>query len=273
MTYNQQGFLFNTSQLSMKIYSWNICDANKKLSEALTYIESLDFDVLCLQEIPKPFLKKLQKLPYNIEYHMDLRRYKKGKWETIYLVILTPHKILDSKKFHIGREWKEPLRTKIFVWCMRIIGWTKNDAYGALYVDIQKGKGKFRVFSLHLHVGKPYERIKQLKKAFTHLHKKIPNILCGDFNVVDLPHTQPFNWIMGSSLKEASPFFKERKILTKLFNKHKLTNPLKNTTTHTIFKCQLDHILIPKNMKVVESRVEKDTVGSDHYPIFIKTKS
>ncbi|MBT6069082.1 hypothetical protein HOG48_04975 [Candidatus Peregrinibacteria bacterium] len=120
-----------------------------------------------------------------------------------------------------------------------------------------------------MHVGKPLERIKQFKETFKHLKSGVYNIVCGDFNTADTPYLQPFNWIMGSSLKEALPFYPERKNLEKLFGDYGLKNPLRGQRTH-VANCQLDHILVPTPVKVLKKGVQKDPVGSDHKPVFVE---
>src|SRR3989344_1419848 len=56
----------------MKVYSWNIFFRNTDFDRAFRFIEQLDFDVLCLQEVPESFLERLSKLNVHVASAPDV---------------------------------------------------------------------------------------------------------------------------------------------------------------------------------------------------------
>lgn len=256
----------------MKIYSWNINSHNKKLDEVFKFIQQLEFDAICLQEVPKDFLDRLKELPYSIVYHIDFNRIFSKKTEPFYIAILTPHKIISKKIFSISKGEKQPLRTRLFVKVMKVFNWSRVDNHGALYADIEVHNVSkvFRLFCAHLRNSGPSEHTKEFSILEKFIGSERFNIICGDFNIIDNSILKPFNWIMGSTLKEGAPWFSERKTMELLFSKLGLQNPLSKKKTHTLFSNQLDHILVPKNLTDIKSKVHAEPIGSDHYPVSVE---
>lgn len=258
----------------MKIYSWNISDRNEKLDQAFHFIQQLEFDVLCLQEVPETFLKRLQILSYNCIFDIDLQRLFPYEVRTDYLVILTPHQIVKSKTFVTSQGLKQPWRTRCLVHLLKPFGWSPIGNHGGLYADIQLPEMDLptRVFSVHLRLDSPTERRKEFDIVSGHLSTAYSNIVCGDFNVIDNSWLKPFSWLMGSSLRESTPWYPERTILEEIFNQHGLKNPLRGEPTHTLFSNQLDHILVSKYTKIKKTTVFVDSLGSDHYPVSVSVE-
>src|SRR3989344_4507606 len=108
----------------MKIYSWNIFFRNGKLERAFEFIQKLDFDVLCLQEVPEEFLNRLQKLRLFIAFAPAVDRIYPDHVERNYLVILSRHPVTshNAVAFSIPHQ---PLRTRLFVKAMRPANWSR----------------------------------------------------------------------------------------------------------------------------------------------------
>ena len=99
---------------------------NKDFDRAYRFLESLEFDVLCLQEVPEAFLGRLKRLPFFIRSSVDVDRlFKRGTMRN-YLVILSKHPIVEAKTFAFSLP-DIPWRTRVFRYLMRPVGWSKID--------------------------------------------------------------------------------------------------------------------------------------------------
>ena len=255
---------------TLKIYSWNMDSYNDDPENAFNFIQNLDFDVLVLQEVPSEFLEKLNDLNYNLEASIDYKRFLSKRNITLYHVIITPHTILKTESFEVSSEPNLKLRTTLFVGFMNLFGWTKISGYSASYVDIVKTGKQFRIFSTHFSNKSPSERRNELGRITQKLAQDQDNIICGDFNIIDQSVVKPITYLLGGSLKEASPLYPEREIAEGIFEENGFINPLRENWTHTLFRSQLDHILIPKEQKILQKMVLDESYGSDHYPIFVE---
>lgn len=251
----------------MKIYSWNIYFHNKQLGKAFTYIKSLDFDVLCLQEVPEDFLKRLEKLPYQIASAVDIAFSSHKKKRTIYSVILSRHPIVSSKEI-IFPEADLPFRALLLLKARS--RWAGYRYHGSVYADIKIKKNVIRFFSLHLTLTGPSDRRKEFEVVKDFLPKKFPAIIAGDFNTIESPLTKPLNWFVGSKISEATPWYRERKRVEAEFKNLRLKNPLRGKITHNILRSQLDHIVVPQSANVLNAEVVKRTYGSDHHPVLVE---
>ena len=150
----------------MKIYSWNIFFRNGKLERAIEFIRNLDFDVLCLQEVPEEFLYRLQKLPIHLAFAPDVDRIYPKRIERNYLVILSRHRIIFHNKFSLEVP-HQPLRTRLFVQAMRPIHWSRIRNRHGFFADIEiKGLSTIvRVFCLHLILAHPEARRREFEIA------------------------------------------------------------------------------------------------------------
>ena len=259
----------------MKIYSWNLYCYNKKPEEVKQFIESLDYDVLCLQEVSEELLGNLKQNFSNLACAIDHARVDGDALEECYLVIISKRPIVKSGFFMVSEFPRQPLRTRIFVKMMRPFNWVEKIInHHALFVDIDMSDptGRVRIFSVHLRHEGPTERIKELSIISENLDKNHPNIVCGDFNTIYRPWFNIFNWIMGSPLSEGLPWFSETKIMNKCFRGLSLKNPLEKQFTHKLIRDQLDHILTPQGWAVKRAGVIRELHGSDHYPIFVEVE-
>jgi endonuclease/exonuclease/phosphatase family metal-dependent hydrolase len=255
----------------MKICSWNVYFYNTNPDEVLEFVKNNDFDIWCLQEVSEDLLDQLKRLSHDLVFTTDHTRVDGEFSEDCYLVILTKHKIINSHSFMVSESWQQPFRTKAFVKLMKRFNWVEKILnHHAIYADTKlTGQNEtVRVFSTHLRHNGSSERIKELSVISGFFSEEHSNILCGDFNTVYNSWLNMFNYIMGSPVQEAMPWNSETKIMERFFKDLNLKNPLKGKTTHSFFKGQLDHILVPEKWKVKEADVIQELSGSDHYPIF-----
>ncbi len=257
----------------MKIYSWNMYCNNRKLDRAFEYVKNLDFDILCLQEVPESFLERLKTLPQHIAYGVDIIRLFPRRAEMNYVVVLSKHPILSSERIPFPDSGRRPLRQRFFVWSMRPFGWSQSTGRGSLYADIDAGSaGRFRVFSLHLNLAGPSRRARELAIVSAHLPRGYSAIVCGDFNVIEDRALKIVHWLLGSPVEESFPWRNERRALEALFDSLGFQNPLRGRVTHSFSGSQLDHILVPAHVPVSVSDVSAETHGSDHSPISVELK-
>lgn len=253
----------------MKIYSWNVWDNNKTPELVLESIQQLDFDILCLQEVPESLLKKLNVLPYAQVHSVDLIRLRSKKEEACYLAILTHYPIIHHGSFFTCPKPVYSLRTRAFLG-LGLFGFSRLKDHGALYADIKipGSERPVRIFSLHLRLNGPIERQKELAIVSSHMDKASSTIVCGDFNIIDRPLQKSFSWLLGSSIREALPWYPERQLMEKQFGSLGLKNVLRGQKTNIRFANQLDHILVPKAASIITAGVYEKAFGSDHYPVY-----
>jgi len=256
----------------MRIYSWNMLFENKKLEEAFTFIKELEFDILCLQEAPDEFLKRLSALPFHMASAPDDDYESEGKSHRVHLAILSRYPIKAAHAFALpDRTLSRPLRGKIFVFLLQSLGiWPRHKNLGnrhGLYADLQSPRGLMRVFSLHLSVTAPVHRKEELGIAFSHLDPSLETIVCGDFNILESYRVSPASWLLGGTLSDVCMTRAERRWMEAAFKEHGFANPLLGHVTHPFSSSQLDHILLSKDLMATDMEVLKNAHGSDHRPI------
>ncbi|MBI2612579.1 endonuclease/exonuclease/phosphatase family protein [Candidatus Kaiserbacteria bacterium] len=254
----------------MKIYSWNIFFRNGKLERAFKFIKELDYDVLCLQEVPEEFLDKLRKLPVHIAFAPDVDRIYPERIERNFLVILSRHPIVAHSAFALEVPF-QPLRTRLFAKAMRPIYWSRVRNRHGFFADIQIEElpTPVRVFCLHLTLAHPEARRREFEIAMREYDATLPTIVCGDFNILDTPLVAPFNWLLGGRVSDALRYQRERAQFEERIARLGLANPLNGKRTHLI-SGQLDHILISQNLSIESAHVVSERIGSDHYPIHVE---
>ncbi len=253
----------------MKIYSWNILHKNPDLDRAFGFIEAVDFDIFCLQEVPLHFLERLQTMGAHLVSAKELD-FVDGKIKNRYSVILSKYPIVSYSDFPLS-EYAQSLRVKIFVLFLHLVGGHFSSNWRSLYADIEAPKfGRLRVFCLHLSVSYPRQRARELDAAMTLRDTTVPTIVCGDLNIFERARVTLLNWLLGGRLRDVFTWHSERLAMEKRFSELELQNPLRGERTHTISQSQLDHILIPQNMRIIEAKVLHDRMGSDHNPIFVE---
>ncbi len=249
----------------MKIISWNLCCTNKRYPEIISHIKKNNVDIACLQEVTEDALFMLKKLKGYDLYPIVVAE-GKNKRKNIYLVILSKHKIKNSKSFVIDE--KEP-RT---LWAFAV-----KSAYGLKKVY---HKGHFvdlmgiRIFNLHLpSTVSPVKRLNGLKKALKQIDESKINIICGDFNTYGIWYFNFFFIIfMKHSIKDL--LFNEIKEFKKTFNEYNLNDIFSGKYTVSLlnFKYHGDYILAPNDTEVLYNKTQNNTFGSDHKMILAKLK-
>ena len=262
----------------MRIYSWNILFENKQFDVALRFIQTLDFDVLALQEVPEEFLAQLKSLPFQIAYGPDTRRVRTneaGK-RMDYLVILSKHEITRSEGILFPSEWYQrsaALQARITA---HLMGWLlPYGGKGALRVELLLPQdSKMQVFCAHLAIvfSTSTHRLKEFEYMMENRNPDLPIIFCADMNILELPHITLLNWLGGGKLLHWLLWWRERNAFKKLFKKYGLKNPLKGGITHPIALSQIDHILVPEQFPVVSKKILKTKHGSDHNPVMVEVK-
>jgi endonuclease/exonuclease/phosphatase family metal-dependent hydrolase len=258
----------------MKVYSWNMLFRNRELDRAFEFIAHADFDIFCLQEVPKAFLKRLQTLPYFIAFRTDMERLSEEGYTRYYVVTLSKHRITSQGEIPFPDYWPLlPLRTRLFVCLMPSRLFTKIRNRGGLSVDVSPSAGtSFRVFNLHLILAHPTWRLKEFEQAMTEKDGARPTIVCGDFNILEQPHITILNWILGGRMTDALLYRRERTLIEERFVAHELANALRGESTHALSRSQLDHILVSRSFSIKSATVLPDRLGSDHHPIRVEVE-
>lgn len=255
----------------MKIYSWNILFRNKELDRAFEFIAKSDFDIFCLQEVPEDFLKRLQSLPYALAFCIDTEKIFSSGSRPIYHVILSRYPINATREIPFANSTQPlSLRARLFTYLMRPFHFAFVRNRGALSVDININGKLMRVFSLHLALTHPAERLQEFERAMLLRDPTVPTIVCGDFNILEKAHIAPLNWLLGGRVRDTLLFTRERTRIEKHFFEHTLTNALRGKITHSLSRSQLDHILVSRSFSVTYAEVLPDRIGSDHHPIRVE---
>ncbi len=234
------------------------------MSQVAKYIREADFDVLCLQEVTPALLEELKKMPFHLTYHVDvLRLFGKGRSEYNYVALLSkiPFEHTGTLQF---LDFPFPAHTRAFVTFMSLFKWSFVTERGAVYADIRRGTEVVRIFSVHFTLWGPGNRQKEFDAVVGHMQPGVPSVVCGDFNIIEYPPLKVLNWLLGSTLTEAMPWYPERDIIEEKFAEAGMKNPLRSLTTHPFSRSQLDHILVSADVVVEGVSVETERHGSDH---------
>lgn len=257
----------------MKIYSWNILYRNRELDRAFKFISESDFDIFCLQEVPREFLARLKTLPFHIASRTDVEKVYGSGTVPMFNVILSRHPIEAQGEIPFPDYWHLlPLRTRFFVHLMPQELFSKIRNRGGLFADVTIDKSLVRVFSLHLVLAQPAWRLKEFEMAMAERDPSRSTIVCGDFNTIEAPHISILNWILGGKVSDIFFHRRERTDIEKRFVQHELVNTLAGSITHQLSRSQLDHILVSHSFSIKKAEVLSDRVGSDHHPIKVEVE-
>lgn len=198
---------FDSRQPDMKIYSWNIYCFNKRIPEVASYIEQLDFDVLCLQEVTPELLERLKSMPFHLAYHVDVIRLtlERDRYP-YYVAILSKHPLQNQGTLQFF-DFRLPFHTRLFIAFMSLFQWSFVTERGALYADIAYGERLLRVFSVHLTLWGAGNRLKEFDAVIGHVEPAQPTVICGDFNVLEYGPMKILNWLLGAPLQEGMPWY------------------------------------------------------------------
>lgn len=255
----------------MKIYSWNVYCYNTKFKEMCDFIENLDFDVLCLQEVTPELLTCIKEMPFHLAYHVDvIRLIADKKPEKNYVAVLSKHPIANEGTLQFF-DFAFPFHTRLFIGFMRMFRWSFITERGAVYADIDLGDRVLtRIFSVHLTLWGPHNRAQEFEAVLGHMQPSMPAVVCGDFNVIEYGPMKILNWLLGAPLKQAVPWYPERTLFEGRFADAKLKNPLNGNVTHGFSRSQLDHILLSEGVESERAWVHPELHGSDHNPVAVE---
>jgi endonuclease/exonuclease/phosphatase family metal-dependent hydrolase len=244
----------------MKILSWNVYNYNRRIDEILAFILSSDSDVICLQEVTEILLERLREnYVGNIAVALDGYDCEKE----YYLVTLTKFDVTENKTIQLNDKIKISLIQKLLNW---------EEALSFQYIDFTCNDKTYRVFNTHLTNGSgASKRLSELQKTVSFFNKNSINIVCGDFNTFT---KKSFSWLLGSlySLKKEDIRVDEINVFNSYFETNSLQDALRGSCTqHLLFlKFKLDYILLPKSLKIINSYVSNNRLGSDHNPISLE---
>ena len=247
----------------MKILDWNIYKDNKKIDSAIDFIKSGDFDIICLQEFPTKYLDKIKNIGYHYKIAEERFVYKKDRPDAVmYQVILSKYDFLSANKIEHDNKHDAFKESK------------KHDTFTteSIFVDVNVQGKKYRIFNTHLKcVAGPYCRMSQFNNLLENIDNSngVNNVICGDFNTFGKPLINFFVWkYFGYRLPEIT--INEKKLFNTHFELNGFRNVFKNTVTFLKFPLQLDYILIPKKMKIINKKRYLKSYGSDHLPICVE---
>lgn len=249
----------------MKLVTWNVSKDNKQLDTLVNFLKEGYFDVVCLQEFPRGKLSSLSTL--NMKQVFGEERYsysRKEETADLSLVILSS---AEFKKYEVI-EHENPYKN----FDRELNHHYQTFKTDFLYVDLDFGGLSYRIFNSHLRcVAGPKYRISQFGEIIKHLHPERQNIICGDFNIFGKPLINAFVGNFCGYTKEELGV-DEGKLFNQVFEMYGFKNVFKGSKTFTRLPFQLDYILVPYDSRIIDTRVEKNTFGSDHFPLIVELK-
>jgi endonuclease/exonuclease/phosphatase family metal-dependent hydrolase len=155
---------------------------------------------------------------------------------------------------------------------MRLMGWRKIAQKGSLVADIELPQlGRTQVFCVRLTLSYPARILQEFQIVMQQRDPALPTIICGDLNIVERLHIMILNWLLGGKLSDIFAWRTLREAMEEKFARLNLQNPLRGKPTQTISRSQLDHILVPNDMRILSAEVLPERCGSDHHPVFVET--
>jgi endonuclease/exonuclease/phosphatase family metal-dependent hydrolase len=251
----------------MKIISWNAWVKNEdQIKNFQALDEQEQANIYCLQEVDIKLLAYIQsedQKVFDYAYCFDYRKFKKGYYHNYFLVILSKQTIENLRFNRV--QVNHLTSSSLYDFVMR---WDESIEYQ--FADITVNKEKYRIFNCHLELSAgPSLRLKQFQEIVDRFSDTSHNVVCGDFNIYAKPWLNFWIWWgMGFNFKEI--FIDGREEFEKKFKKYSLTNAHKNKVTFTERELQLDHILVPNSIEIINNEVSSTPFGSDHYPIIVE---
>lgn len=253
--------------MTLTINTWNVSRHNKNLLQDLKHIESEGPDIICLQEFPAEKLNLLAELTDYTFVQADEKFIAKKPKRSTSLKLITLSKLPISCHTIIRHE-AMPYKP----W--RYINFKSLDI-SFLYIDIEHPQiGPIRLFNVHFEcVTSPSVRISRFLQVTANFSHYKTNIICGDFNNFGKPWINLFVWWFYRNYSFKEIFQDEKKIFQQHFEKQNLYNHFNNSKTFRKIPFQLDYILTPPSIMVLEQKVLSFNHGSDHNPILLKISS
>ncbi len=255
----------------MKVLSWNMLFNNAQSERALVFLRDCGADIICLQEVPDPFLARLCELPYALVYAPETDRVFRGTRSHQNLIILSRYPIKSHTILPLPNRERErdPVRTRLFIGLMYLLcKWARGTGErSALIAEIETPNGRIEVFNLHLPLHRALWRRKEFETIVGKRNPSMPTIVCGDFNTLESRRISILSWLLGGPFADSFFWRRERAHMEERFSAHALTNALRGRVTHPLSQSQLDHILLSRHFTFSEARAADDAVGSDHRPV------
>lgn len=248
--------------MSLKIFSWNVYCHNRHFDKALRFIKTQKADVFCLQEVPDEIVHILKKESSFFISEATSHEHGKKHLKTRNLIV-SRYPIRETKAFLFKDEKKRSIKSRI----SRLTGPIEFH-----YVDILVEDTTVRIFNSHLECNtSPRVRSEQFKQILRESKKDTLNIYCGDLNTYGRWYINLFvGYFSNYTLKDIAQ--SEKKLFNKLFEEYNLSDVFSGQITYPFLRLQLDHILVPKNVKVISKKVHTHRHGSDHRPVFVEVE-
>lgn len=251
----------------MKILNWNICTDNEKIRESLDFAMNEDADVICFQELPVKALEDLKKCNHGYHIHYEIDSKVKVEAKNCYIAILSKYPIVNKG----GSEYYNKKMNSLY----HRINKSRTgqvEVHRSIFIDVETESGKRRINNLHLSWPTGSQRrIDQFLNFMESEDVNDSSIICGDLNIIGV---FPWNIILAPffAIKLSEMRINERHYFDDLFKKYKLQNPFEGTESWNTVPngCQLDHVLIPNNYKIIEKKLVQEKFGSDHFPMTIE---
>lgn len=247
--------------------SWNMYCYNKRHDDVVRFVRESRADVFFLQEVPHPLLPRLTALYPFSAHAVDSERVYGGAGWTNYNVILSRYPLTDTRAIPFD-PLPLRLRTKLMILLLWPLGWARTWNRNAVAATADTPLGPVTLVSAHLTLSSPTLRAREFKKIVSDIDEHA--ILGGDLNVIEYPPLKILSWLLGSPIRESTPWYDERALFEKRFESAGLQNPLRGRVTHPFSRSQLDHILVTIGLKVTGAGVSEDHAGSDHAPVFLE---
>ena len=233
----------------------------------MSFINSHKFDVMCLQEVSKDMLKKLEEIPQYSILSCVTDEIRVG--EKSFLVIMGRCGFVKMKKFFGFKFTKEPIN----FWA-KVVGWKEGIGCHCVDVAFVDTKNTYvstpvRIFNIHLdHLISPNARIKLFRQVLKKISLKKTNILCGDLNIIDhWSYTIPYRLLL---MMWDSIDVDERSLFQEYFDRHNIRNIFEGCETIKLWFDQPDHILVPQEVLIINKKVFNETHDSDHKPLVVE---
>lgn len=244
-----------------KILNWNVYDNNKKLNNVIKFINAVDADVITLQEVSPSLVKLLKNLShYNLITADDFYKHSffgPNKIHSLALLTKVAPKRSIIQNFQVVPQ----------SFFNKLTGSEESKQF--INCKLRVKDTDINILNLHLPV---YSGISKRISLFTQCIDNIENekdssLICGDFNIFANKYINPFvGWMLGFDKQDYVN--SEREVFEDIFKTLKFKNVFRKKKTFWNIT-QLDHILVPENIKVADFSVSSHKYGSDHHPIIL----
>lgn len=240
----------------MRVASWNVLNTNNDTARLRRFVETVDADVIALQELTPAHIAALRNLRVG---HLYLAEDFAERGETSFLGILsrTPALHIRALDHNPGRNTSDSLLGNRMQWI---------ECLQSQSVVVATGLGPVCVVNLHLSCAvSPQQRKTELQATAPHFSGVEKVVVCGDFNSFARPWLNPLiGWALGFRPRDRG--CDERAEIRNFAAQHGLRQAFPSAITFPRFGLHLDHVLV-RGMNIPSGRVYESTFGSDHRPV------